>query len=132
MKTSVIFFKRGGSTKEVLFLNVSDDGYRMDSNHDLPIDANDLPELVDVFKTRDLRLKEWKSKEDGGRWSNKWWFTDIEKIRSENFNLSASRYKPFHSEKASDTDPIEVIDELLLIEHQINESLLTLKNSLLK
>jgi len=43
VKTSVLFFRKGGSTDEVLFLHADDDGYKLDANHDTPIEADDLP-----------------------------------------------------------------------------------------
>ena len=46
VKTSVLLFKKGGSTERVLFLHVDNDGYKLDANHDTPIEADDLPELV--------------------------------------------------------------------------------------
>ena len=39
VKTSVLFFRKGGSTERVLFLHADDDGYKLDANHDTPIEA---------------------------------------------------------------------------------------------
>jgi type I restriction enzyme M protein len=43
VKTSVLFFSKGGSTENVLFLHADNDGYKLDANHDTPIEADDLP-----------------------------------------------------------------------------------------
>ena len=43
VKTSVLFFRKGGRTERVLFLHADDDGYKLDANHDTPIEADDLP-----------------------------------------------------------------------------------------
>jgi type I restriction enzyme M protein len=59
VKTSVLFFRKGGSTERVLFLNAENDGYKLDANHDQPIEADDLPGLIEVFKTCDGRWQEW-------------------------------------------------------------------------
>src|SRR3990172_9099091 len=40
VKTSVLFFRKGGSTSEVLFLHADHDGYKLDANHDTPIEAD--------------------------------------------------------------------------------------------
>ena len=60
VKTSVLFFRKGGSTENVLFLHADNDGYKLDANHDTPIEADDLPGLVEVFRTREARLDEWR------------------------------------------------------------------------
>jgi len=39
VKTSVLLFKKGGKTDSVLFLHVDNDGYKLDANHDTPIEA---------------------------------------------------------------------------------------------
>jgi type I restriction enzyme M protein len=46
VKTSVLLFTKGGSTERVLFLHVEADGFKLDANHDQPIDDDDLPALV--------------------------------------------------------------------------------------
>ena len=55
VKTSVLLFKKGGSTDRVLFLHVDNDGYKLDANHDTPIEADDLPELVAAFNERESK-----------------------------------------------------------------------------
>ena len=45
VKTSVLIFTKGGSTERVLFLHADNDGYKLDANHDSPIDDDDLPAL---------------------------------------------------------------------------------------
>ena len=132
VKTSVIFFTRGKSTEKVLFLNVDEDGYKMDSSHDLSIESNDLPELINVYKNIDSNWGEWQSRNMDEKWVKKWWFADVETIKAENFNLSAGRYKPFQSREFIDTNPLASIDELISVENEITEALLLLKQSLSK
>ena len=43
VKTSVLFFKKGGNTERVLFLHADNDGYKMDANHDAPIEQTICP-----------------------------------------------------------------------------------------
>lgn len=69
VKTSVLLFKKpalskvegGGATDKVLFLHADNDGYKLDANHDTPIDADDLPGLIAAYKTRDERWAEWQA-----------------------------------------------------------------------
>ena len=51
VKTSVLIFSRGGATERVLFLHADADGYKLDAQHDQPVEADDLPALVDAFGT---------------------------------------------------------------------------------
>ena len=53
VKTSVLFFRKGGSTERVLFLHADDDGYKLDANHDTPIEADDLPALARAYAQRE-------------------------------------------------------------------------------
>ena len=56
VKTSVLFFRKGGRTEHVLFLHADDDGYQLDANHDTPIEADDLPALAQAYAQRDAAL----------------------------------------------------------------------------
>lgn len=95
VKTSVLIFKQGGSTEKVLFLNVENDGYRLDANHDVAIEQDDLPTLIHDYYTRESRWVEWLTYQaDETRdvkipWLNHWWFVDIATLRANDFNESA-------------------------------------------
>ena len=53
VKTSVLVFAKGGRTERVMFLHASNDGFKLDANHDQPIEADDLPGLIAAFNSRD-------------------------------------------------------------------------------
>ena len=59
VKTPVLLFRKGGSTERVLFLHADHDGYKLDANHDTPIDQDDLPDLVAAFRYKDERWLDW-------------------------------------------------------------------------
>ena len=61
VKTSVLIFRKGGQTENVLFLHIDNDGYKLDANHDQAIDADDLPDCVETYRARDAKLVEWES-----------------------------------------------------------------------
>ena len=46
VKTSVLVFRKGGATGHVMFLHADNDGFKLDANHDQPIEADDLPDLI--------------------------------------------------------------------------------------
>lgn len=149
VKTSVLFFRKGGTTQRVLFLNADNDGYKLDANHDQPIEPDDLPGLIEVFETRDARWQEWeaylhsrmesgagsertaagaksKGKTAGSNpapatraWDRNWWFADIEQIRANDGNLSAGRYRPVNTQAVEHRDPRELLEELAGIEAEI-------------
>jgi len=119
VKTSVLFFRKGGTTDKVMFLHADNDGYKLDANHDTPIEADDLPILADAYLTRKERWAEWSAWDDAAEWTQQWWFADVATLRSNDFNLSAGRYRPMSQTAAIHRDPRELLDELAAIEAEI-------------
>lgn len=130
VKTSVLFFRKGGSTGQVLFLHADNDGYKLDANHDTPIEADDLPALVEVFKSRDARWEEWQRRSASADFCDKWWFADAATIRANDYNLSAGRYRPMNQTAIAHRDPRELLDELAAIEVEIAEEVEALRVAL--
>ncbi|MBU1236065.1 MAG: SAM-dependent methyltransferase [Gammaproteobacteria bacterium] len=130
VKTSVLFFRKGGSTENVLFLHVDNDGYKLDANHDSPIEADDLPGLVEAYRNRDKRLKDWTRRTTTADFCEKWWFADAATIRTNDFNLSAGRYRPMSQSAIEHRDPRELLDELAAIEAEIVEEVEALRAAL--
>lgn len=112
VKTSVLVFARGGRTERVLFLHASNDGFKLDANHDQPIEADDLPGLVAAFAGRAELWAEWQARDARAQWTTNWWFAEAAAIEREEWNLSASRYRPESRESAAHRDPRELLAEL--------------------
>jgi type I restriction enzyme M protein len=112
VKTSVLILRKGGRTEQVMFLHADNDGFKLDANHDQPIEADDLPGLIAAFNSRDELSADWRAREIAARWSEKWWFATAEAIEREDWNLSASRYRPESREAAEHRDPRELLAEL--------------------
>ena len=55
VKTSVLVFRKGSPTYHVMFLHADNDGFKLDANHDQPIDEDDLPDLLKAFHDREAR-----------------------------------------------------------------------------
>ena len=138
VKTSVLFFREGGTTERVLFLHADNDGYKLDAKHDTPIEDDDLPGLLDAYRHKDERWTEWQAAfpprpqgegrgEGGVQWAEKWWFADAATLRANDFNLSAGRYRPMNQEAVEHRDPRELLDELAAIEAEIVEEVEALK-----
>jgi len=130
VKTSVLFFRKGGSTDKVMFLHADNDGYKLDANHDTPIEADDLPMLADAYRTRDQRWAEWSARNMAAEWPRQWWFADAVTLRTDDFNLSAGRYRPMSQTAVEHRDPRELLDELAAIEVEIAEEVEALRVAL--
>jgi type I restriction enzyme M protein len=130
VKTSVLIFKRGGSTEQVLFLHADNDGYKLDANHDTPIEADDLPNLLAAYRNRDELWQNWQRRDESNEWMPKWWFADTATLRANDFNLSAGRYRPMNKAAVEHRNPLELLDELAAIEAEIVEEVEALKEAL--
>ncbi len=130
VKTSVLFFKKGGTTDKVLFLHADNDGYKLDANHDTSIEADDLPMLAGAYRTRQDRRAEWSARDAAAEWTQQWWFADAATLRGNDFNLSAGRYRPMSQTAVEHRDPRELLDELAAIEVEIAEEVEALRLAL--
>ncbi|HEU0189257.1 MAG TPA: class I SAM-dependent DNA methyltransferase [Gallionella sp.] len=139
VKTSVLFFQKGGSTDHVLFLHADNDGYKLDANHDIPIAADDLPTLLNAYRTREAGWRQWQAHfsprpqagegqgERVAEWPHKAWFATADEIRANDFNLSAGRYRPISQAAVEHCDPRALLDELAAIEGEIAEEVEALR-----
>ncbi|MDE0101797.1 MAG: N-6 DNA methylase, partial [Bryobacterales bacterium] len=121
VKTSLLVFRKGGTSERVMFLHADNDGFRLDANHDRPIEEDDLPGLVAAFSDRMVRERTWAERDEGADWTEKWWFADVEAIRAVDFNLSAGRHRPQNRARMEHRDPLEILEELRAIERDILE-----------
>ena len=119
VKTSALVFRKGGATGRVMFLHADNDGFRLDANHDRPIDDDDLPGLIAAFENRADLWAAWKDRDPEAEWTEKWWFADADAIRAADFNLSAGRHRPASRARTEHRDPLEILDELRAIETEI-------------
>ncbi|MDD5059093.1 MAG: N-6 DNA methylase [Sideroxydans sp.] len=139
VKTSVLFFQKGGSTDHVLFLHADNDGYKLDANHDTAIAADDLPLLLSAYRSREEGWQQWQAHfsprpqagegqgERVAEWPHKAWFASADEIRANDFNLSAGRYRPMSQTAVEHRDPRELLYELAAIEVEIAEEVEALR-----
>lgn len=130
VKTSVLFFRKGGSTEHVLFLHADNDGYKLDANHDVAIEQDDLPALIAAYRERDANLQTWEERDPKAEWTAPWWFADAATLRANDFNLSAGRYRPMSQARVEHQDPRELLEELAAIEAEIAEEVEALRVAL--
>jgi len=119
VKTSVLVFRKGGVTERVMFLHADNDGFKLDANHDQPIDEDDLPDLIEAFQDWESRWAAWQDRDPETDWTPKWWFAEVDEIRAADLNLSANRHRPQNRTKVQHRDPLEILEELRDIETEI-------------
>ena len=119
VKTSILIFRKGGTTERVMFLHADNDGFRLNANHDQPVDEDDLPGMIEAFRDREARLQAWLDRDAKADWTEKWWFAKSDAIRAAEFNLSANRYRPQNRTKVWHRNPLEILDELREIETEL-------------
>ena len=129
VKTSVLVFRKGGATENTMFLHAENDGFRLDANHDRPIDEDDLPDLIEAFGERDDCLEAWRARDEASDWKENWWFADAAALRAADYNLGAARHRPASRAKVEHRDPLEILDELRGIEGEILREIDTLADA---
>ena len=107
-----MIFRRGGRTDRVMFLHANNDGFKLDANHHQPIEADDLPGLIAAFNGHEEKWVDWQERDPAAPWAENWWFAEAGAIEREDWNLSASRYRPESREAAEHRDPRELLAEL--------------------
>lgn len=130
VKTSVLFFRKGGKTENVLFLHADNDGYKLDANHDQAIEADDLPARIAAYRDREAGLQAWERRDPKAEWTAQWWFANEVTLRANDFNLSAGRYRPMSQQQVQHREPRELLDELAAIEAEIVEEVEALRAAL--
>ena len=123
VKTSVLFFSKGGRTERIQFLHADADGYKLDAQHDTAIDADDLYALEGAYRDRAARIQLWNARDAAAEWIEKWWFATAEQIRANDYKLSAGYYRPMSRVQAEHRDPRELLAELRAVETEILEEL---------
>lgn len=71
-----------------------------------------MPGLIAAFNNRDELWAHWRAHDSSAPWTEKWWFADAAAIEREDWNLSASRYRPESREAVEHRDPRELLAEL--------------------
>lgn len=97
VKTSVIFFSKKNIYKNVLFIDIENDGYKLNSQHNFPIDEDDLPLAKKIILDRDKYYKIWKKDFDNHKeWKEKYFFISKEEIKQTKYLINYNRYKPYY------------------------------------
>jgi len=88
-----------------MFLQADNDGYKLDANHDQPIEADDLPGLVAAFNSRDELWEDWQARDPAGDWTEKWWFADAAALRAADWNPAPAATAPRAAPRSNTATP---------------------------
>ena len=115
VSTSIVVFKKGGSTKSVWFYKVNADGFTLNANRN-PINDNDLPDLIAKFPNR----------EEGDNSVN----VDAKTIIDNDYSLNVNNYLIRETEEIEYAHPRELLGEIKGIENQILEQIKVLEQDI--
>ncbi|GGE29012.1 type I restriction enzyme M protein [Gemmobacter megaterium] len=121
VSTGILVFTKGGRTDNVFFYDVNADGRSLDDKRD-PIEANDLPDCLSRWKSRD-------PKKDNDR-ESKAFFVNVEEIRDTGYELSIGRYRSSNHQEQEYDQPETIIDRMKSLNDEISVELLELEEML--
>jgi type I restriction enzyme M protein len=110
--TAILIFEKKGVTKEVWFYELSADGYSMTDTR-TPIEENDIPDI----------LARWLEREEGP----KSFKVSASEIIRNGYELMPAQYKTQKIHLVNHDSPSQVIDDILRLEDDIQERLITLR-----
>jgi type I restriction enzyme M protein len=102
--TAALIFQKGRPTESVWFYDITADGFSLDDKR-TAIDANDIPDVLVKWPTREESTNSYR--------------VPIEKVRQNDWSLSASRYKPMTAIAANHDTPTEILGDVLKLESEI-------------
>jgi len=104
--TAALIFQKGKPTQNVWFYDLTADGFSLDDKR-TPIEGNDIPDV----------LTKWQGREEGPNS----YLAPIEKIKENDWSLSAGRYKSVTAETVNHDAPAKVLGDILKLENEIIE-----------
>lgn len=121
VSTGILFFTKGGATKDVFFYDVEADGFSLDDKRDA-INANDLPNC----------LKAWRSKTEGdySDRTQKAFFVSVDEIKEANYDLSLSKYKVRKYVEQEYDPPKLILEQMKALNDDIAKDLTDLEEML--
>ncbi len=111
VSTAVLLFTKtnSGGTDEVWFYDMEADGFSLDDKRN-PIEANDIPDIVQRFLNLD--------KENKRKRSDKSFLVPVQEIRDNKYDLSINRYKEVVYEEKVYEKPAVIIGQIEAIDKE--------------
>lgn len=114
VSTAVLYFTKGEATKEVFFYDMEADGFSLDDKR-VAVEQNDIPDIIERFNKRHEERPTDRKK--------KCFFVPISEIKSNNYDLSISKYKEIEYEEVEYEKPEIIKKKILELENKIVEKL---------
>ena len=125
VSTAILFITKGSVTDHVWFYDLKDDGFSLDDKR-TPIKDNDIPALVEQYKSRDKALADTGQND---KTQKAFWVSKAD-IVGNKYDLSINRYKEtVHVEEKYD-DPKVILKQLMTLENHIMADLKDLESML--
>ena len=107
--TSILIFTKGGSTKNVWFYEMKNDGYTLDDKREPLDEKGDIPDVIYQFKKR------IKSKNS--------FLVKVDEIMNNEYQLSPTLYKKHVQEKMEYSEPSELIKKIIKLNQNFQNDL---------
>lgn len=121
VSTAILLFTKGGTSENIFFYDVQADGLSLDDKRS-EIKDNDLPELIETYKTRDAnKLTDREAKA---------FYIPFTEIKANNYDLSLSRYKVHPYIPEIYDDPRVILERMTGLEKEIMQDMDELKGLL--
>lgn len=132
VSTAVLFFTRtnSGGTDHVWFYDVQADGFTLDDKR-TPIDANDLPEVLERWRAvrGELGTDRVEVERNRAR-TEKSFLVPKTEIAESGYDLSINRYKEVVYDEVEHREPAEIIADIEKLDEDISKGLAELKGLL--
>lgn len=121
VSTAILMFTKtnSGGTDRIWFYDVEADGYSLDDKRN-PIEANDLPDVVERWAARNTTEKHRARTEQS-------FSVPKSDVIAEDYDLSLNRYREVVHEEAERRPPLEIIADIERLEGEIADGLAKLK-----
>ena len=110
VSTAILFFTKGGETKDVWFYKVENDGYSLDDKRD-PVPNSDLPDLVKKWHKRNVKKMQDRTAQC--------FFVPRADIAANKYDLSINRYREVIYEEKEYDPPKVILANLRELEKEI-------------
>ena len=103
--TAILVFKKGGTTKNIWFYDLTADGFSLDQRRQATV-GNDIPDIVAKFPQR-------------AEGSNSFIVPVGKVLENADLNLSLSQYRSVSAESVEHADPRDILKEVIVLEKEI-------------
>jgi type I restriction enzyme M protein len=116
--TAILLFAKGGTTDNVWFYDLEDDGFSLDDKRDRLYGsdfAGDLPKVLAAWRARDTKAARGKANDRGAA---HFWVGKGDIVENK-YDLSINRYKVVVHEEAQYEAPMEILKKMRMLEVDI-------------